>query len=753
MRKAQEKLLEKARKENMSQSQIKALSREDVKMGYLEYMYKYFQVQKEFKVEADMMADEATKCFDFLLKRRNVGYIANVTLFDELLAELLPLEKKDTLCGDNNKFKLYHLYKMAKKYVDNNVDAFFCCDLNDTMYPTCAKLLYGGADSKAVSIVVKNIMRTTKRNRFDGDAITRYRCLEDDLIHNGMGSLAVYLAENNMLRKFLPDSSLLKRLYNFDTHRFIFKNDEFFDYFKETNSYGQWYNVDEFRIASRSIKDKPLIESFSKFLDDSGLNFIAHHKQHDIFFKREYGALVYPEKNEIFRQCAKLMNQQFKVDTPAWTIAIDISTNMFVSIVYKEYNEILVMPQYGYYDNLWSVTRETYATKTVNIFITPDGKIFRRHERAGESKVIPLTIVEVLHYMNKDNFFGEVIKWIINYFGEKNGFVHDVIKDCQEVQCVMPLTLNDVLDCYNKNHFFKTKYKSSYGMSVNWNKKNINLSYMIIKAYPKIEDGVGRRALLQINDKSLVENLDCCKKLDYKTMNFISNVIKKSVIEAEKRANAKKLEKSLNELKQEISTEIGTGLLEGEFDGWMANRVEEELNLNAIGRDVFDYVRMCFLSKKKVRIDVKSVSQLTNMHDAVAHGNGGNHYRQNTGTVTIPKDTKFKHLREILPDDFEWIKSRKRLILETELQHHCVWSYAGKITSDRCAIYSFVDSNAEHADDGKPKRYTIEFDVDNKGKYGIVQVQGRYDRVHTEEMRKYIQKILDDGQKEELKAS
>ena len=285
-------------------------------------------------------------------------------------------------------------------------------------------------------------------------------------------------------------------------------------------------------------------------------------------------------------------------------------------------------------------------------------------------------------------------------------------------------------------------------MNVNWNKKNINLSYMIIKAYPKVEDGVSKRFLLQQKKNSLVQMFDPRSKIDVKLLNFLTNVIKENVVQSEMRVNNRQLEKSMNKLKKEIADEVGTEILEDEYDTWVSDRVDDHLSMTDINRDIYDYVRMCLVSKKKVRLDVKSTQQLINLHDAAAHGDGSNHYRRHAGAVTVPKNTKFKQLRNILPEEFEWIKSRKRLILETELQHHCVWSYAGKISDDNCAIYSFVDTNAEHTCDGKAKRYTIEFGVNQNNIYHIVQVQGKYDRVHTDEMRQYIQSILDEKQKE-----
>ena len=86
------------------------------------------------------------------------------------------------------------------------------------------------------------------------------------------------------------------------------------------------------------------------------------------------------------------------------------------------------------------------------------------------------------------------------------------------------------------------------------------------------------------------------------------------------------------------------------------------------------------------------------------------------------------------------------MILETELQHHCVWSYADNITQDECAIYSFTDTAAEHCKDGKPRRYTVEFRQKRNGRYYVEQVQGKYDAVNAGGMKEYIQMLLTEYQ-------
>jgi hypothetical protein len=267
---------------------------------------------------------------------------------------------------------------------------------------------------------------------------------------------------------------------------------------------------------------------------------------------------------------------------------------------------------------------------------------------------------------------------------------------------------------------------------------------MILKALPYVEDGVSKQILVQQKNVTLLPEIIPKAQLLDKVKPFLVNVICSNIQQAE----LAKTNRSRKDIEQQLTAEfaesVETEALGDEMFEWIEDRLNQEMNIWSIRGQVSDYVNMCFRTKTKVRLDVYSVRQAINLHDDLADNRS---YRyENTAKVSVPKKSKFNKLRKILPEEFEWIKSRKRLIIETEMQHHCVWSYATKITNDNCAIYSYVDKNAEYSDDGSAKRYTIEFSIDANGKYHIVQVQGKYDRVNTTTMKAFIQDILDQGQ-------
>lgn len=151
---------------------------------------------------------------------------------------------------------------------------------------------------------------------------------------------------------------------------------------------------------------------------------------------------------------------------------------------------------------------------------------------------------------------------------------------------------------------------------------------------------------------------------------------------------------------------------------------------------------MASQAKIKPRLDIYTERQLEKLHDAITEI----YYQKCTKPVHIPKGTKFKGLRKLLPPEFEWIKTRKRLIAETAMQHHCVWSYADLITSDTCAIYSFLDKDGTYSKDGTPRRYTMEFRMRGNGCYYLEQVQGTCNRIDTELIADYVGTLLNHQQ-------
>lgn len=150
----------------------------------------------------------------------------------------------------------------------------------------------------------------------------------------------------------------------------------------------------------------------------------------------------------------------------------------------------------------------------------------------------------------------------------------------------------------------------------------------------------------------------------------------------------------------------------------------------AMYQHIMDYIDMCVYMKHKISLTYRSYKKILQAHDKL-----NEEYRiQHTPKIIIPKDTKFKSLRKVLPDNFEWIKTRKRLVKEARIMHHCVATYANKINHDQCAIYSFVSTRTN-------ERYTVEFCFRCQ-KYYIRQIYGKFDVLPPREEREYVESFL-----------
>lgn len=302
------------------------------------------------------------------------------------------------------------------------------------------------------------------------------------------------------------------------------------------------------------------------------------------------------------------------------------------------------------------------------------------------NRLVPLPIKKVISFINHFPFeftFGkELLNYIFSFYRNINPFVNDIENTIkQDKFFILPLTFNELLQYYSKKDFFVNKYKISSSININWNKRDMNVSYLIIKSWNMVVPE-HRNKLLQIKNLPTSYNI-----YSFSVSSSCKNFLK----------------------------------------GYILDNIADEDE--DIGILVNDYVNMCRIAKEKIRINFHSAKALREEHDRLSE----KRYMKDTPLVKIKKDTRFKELRKILPDEFEWIKSRKRLIKETVMQHHCVWSYANKINKDTCQIYSYVNESGE--------RFTLEFRI-SRNKYILAQIQGKYNQGDTSIVSKYVRDIL-----------
>lgn len=325
------------------------------------------------------------------------------------------------------------------------------------------------------------------------------------------------------------------------------------------------------------------------------------------------------------------------------------------------------------------------------VFLGTDGNIFIKK---GNGRLFPLSFREISHIHQDYGEIGHDICEFLFTYTEKQ-FDASVMKDlyrilCRDTYLNIPLKFSDCYSMKNCNQLMRTHYKTD--TPINWNKADINVAYVIMKCLPYIRDVDKGRLLQETKNEELVpaaagffENKR--SKQSYKASNFLLDY-------------------------------LGYNL---------SGNDDCDNNLSYFQ----DYFYLCREMHCKVSIGFKSSKKVIEAHDDMAE-----RHRNRLHHVSVPKNSVFYPLRELLPSDFEWIKGGKRLREEGIQMKHCVNMYYRDINDDRCAIYSLVM-------DGK--RYTIEFvaiSTKKYRKYRIRQIFGYHNSVCPDEVRKYVKNII-----------
>lgn len=733
MRKQQEKILERARKRNFSESQITLLSREDFTIEELQVILDYITAQRRnLKADDEALANEAKRCITYL-KQNKDKLPSGSEHYKRLLHYFLPnyYNEKDTLLGNKKKYRIFKMYRYIwKKTVieEKNFDFFY------------VDMLYKGFSTYQINLLMRPAMAKGIECYRMKSLLEDFPCLEDDFLRNGQDSVFYHVAvELNIARNFKANKKELDTLYDWEKHQFYFKKEEFDKYFvREQND----YFINEAILEDRTLEKHPAIKKIVDFCKTGA--FVPYQGENNIFTTWEKWKLENPEDESKIERGLEALRQQFSIAVPSFYFAIFIEKSGFITITYTEYKSICVNKK-G--DRIWS----PYKIKnSIKLMISPDGKLFQKRKNEI-NKYYPLPLYTFLDLYRKKNICGDFMRLMLNMREEQNIFYRDVIKDCWEVDCIIPLAFDEIAEYHNRAELLIKKYKKASEIRIKWNKQNLNLSYLIIKAYNLVEPGISREILIQ--QKEMPLKPPKIKEyyrysVDIKIRMFLESLLYNLILKQEwKGISNTEIEKKKEGYRNELRVQLGTVILPEEEEEWVEREVCRELLLDTeyLLDNIADYIHMCRQSKIKIRLDIRSIRQLHNLHNRIAVN--PQRYRKETGVVKVPKKSKFLALREMLPEEFEWITTRKRLILETELQHHCVWSYADFITNDTCAIYSFVDTNTEQNKNGGSKRYTIEFRQKN-GRYYVQQVQGKHNAVNADGMREYIDRLLNEVQDE-----
>lgn len=732
MRKGQATILNEAQQYELNDNIISILKREDLTLKQLNDIvhYCYAQIYIYNQNQDDI--------YNEVLRIVENKWISGFTLPYGLCG-------KDTLLNSSKKRNIFKLYDYLNigKYRKENPSK--CADMYN-LYNLYVELLYNDIQFKHI----KSLYRLYKKDKTILNCFNNYRLPN---INNSNIVFYTHFLEyiineldkgetfhNYVFSNRMTEQVFNKNCENIDLNKMLFEyflsltsnielpydETNFDKYFIKEN--GVYYlNFEKIVVEKYPPITKAVLKSFDFKLLRNSYSYYNNIIQmnEDIFDK--YKQLVMDNGITV------TLNNIKSISTK-----IVIKTNGTINIYIREYkgNTILSSGKLQTYD-------ETKSNKN-DIVIFPNGDIYKKTKN---EKLVPISFKELYALRNLNNDTKKLVDCIISEVSKMTPIFKDISRDF-EITNLFPIKFNDLYKYHTKNELMKDMYGLAKDLPINYNKININLSYLIVKSYNYVNDR-SKKILIQLKDKdnSILKLVNRCitkswQRLTYKrkVFFFLQSIIIYTINEKTDWGKTRKkyIEENLNFIAENI--------LDAEFNEFEENCADDMVI------QVGDYVNMCIYSNKRVKPKVDL--SISNIHTLIEKHNDVSWLSRKSGTkpVKVPKDSVFNDLRKILPKEFEWIKNRKRLILETELQHHCVWSYADKISSDMCAIYSYVDKDGSKSlcNDGKPKRYTIEFNFNKQdGTYYVVQVQGKYDAVNSSDVQNYIYKILNEKQLKE----
>lgn len=319
----------------------------------------------------------------------------------------------------------------------------------------------------------------------------------------------------------------------------------------------------------------------------------------------------------------------------------------------------------------WNLT-ERYPT---NLVVFDEESLY---EKVGKGeKLIPLTF-KTISKLYTNPYFRKFMDALVSKLTCKYPILNDIMRWLTEDGYIlMPLNFIEVLKHHNLKGLFHEKHRVSRELHYRWNVRDVNLSYLIIKSWNYVKPEM-RNKLLQVHE--LPDSFAFCMTQRVK-------------------------DKVLSFLVWYLSRRIG----------------EKDESFESLLKD---YVRMCFMMKEKVNICIRSAKRIQSEHDRLSNLQ----YMKATPLISVNTDTKFNELRRILPQEYEWIRTRKRLVHEAVIQCHCVWSYAEYINKDVCQIYSYISQETG-------ERYTLEFRI-RCHRYVCVQAQGKHNKADVREINR-----------------
>ena len=233
----------------------------------------------------------------------------------------------------------------------------------------------------------------------------------------------------------------------------------------------------------------------------------------------------------------------FEISAFAQALYLNINDNMFTNIKKSEYKKV------RFDDRKWRTTGYSYTSK---IAITPDGRLMKEIN----NRLVPLAMKDFCSWYTSECAAGRLMHIIAYELIKQNIFFRDVLEDMLAVGCILPVTVDEVMKCHNRKELLCMKYKTAKDIHIKYNKQNLNLSYLIIKAMPYVDGERNRNILLQQKEISLLTEDIAKSHRNEKLFRFLINIIQRDIQTRIRSKNKKLRGKYMAELENNVLTEL-----------------------------------------------------------------------------------------------------------------------------------------------------------------------------------------------------
>lgn len=256
---------------------------------------------------------------------------------------------------------------------------------------------------------------------------------------------------------------------------------------------------------------------------------------------------------------------------------------------------------------------------------------------AGKTRYRPSTLRDLYQSISissddeDDKNAMSVIDYLCNRY--QTYLFRDLYEDFLAWKCLLlPITIADAANYHNRKELFQKHYKMP--VAGDWNRKNANLSYLILKLHRRL------------SANGLARAMQC--------------------------SNAPVELYSIGRSRFRLAWILYSALYSIRIHPTLGDAIREEYDAK--------------------QIHLLPEAQTIRAHNAHHYAA----VQKEIPEVTIHRDTKFQRLIDEMPSEFELIRTKERICEEAAIQHNCVATYADSISHDHCMIYSVLYQDERH---------------------------------------------------------